>query len=1113
MKLLLTIALVFMMKGISIDHPLSKNLPKTAIMIRQLRKCASLFFSSCSLARKIVPVLFILLVNVVFAQGQTTVTGKVTNESGEGLPGATIKVKGSTTATQTEDDGSFTISVNNLNVTLEFSFVGHETKEVPLAGKSTVTVVLASGGSGGALSEVVVVGYGTQSREALTTAVTKLDTKVLENVPFPNVASAMQGALSGVRVQSTSGQPGAAPRVIVRGGTSINNPDGAAPLYIVDGIIRTNLNDLASDDIENLQVLKDAASTSIYGARGSNGVVIVTTKGGKAGKTRITYSFDHTTSKVGKMYELANATEYLELNRGSVVNEPAKTRAGSLQRLTLPMGYGTGNDLTNNTTFSLQYLTPENEYKLQEGWLSMPDPADPSKTIIFEDNDFQAMNYRTGLSQNHHVSVSGGTEKATFHAGIGYLDNVGTVITTGYKRLSFDLTGELKVRDNLKFFGKVLYSNSRQRNSAFSSAITFYRSAGLAPTGKMYFEDGTLAPGTNNGIGNPVYQMNTMMNRSSLDNLTIAVGGSWELLPGLSFDPQVSLFHTSNDGYSFQPAFWNGPVSYVTTRNASASNSRWRQYQADAVLSYRKTFSSSHNFDAKAGFSFFSRQQASLSASGRGASTDLIPTLNASGEPTAVTSSISDQIIAGYFGTINYNYQMKYLLSVNARYDGASNLGANYRWGVFPGVSAGWNMHNESFWSAMPKQLSSLKLRASYGVNGNISGLSDFQAQGAYAVGARYNGQAAIQNSVLPNADLKWEQSKTFDLGLDLGLLDNRISFLFDYFTRRTDNLITSLSLPRSTGFASILTNLGSLQNRGVEFEIGARILPATSALQWQASFNASKIKNKILELPNNGVDKNRVGGDLVWDDAAKDYVWKGGLQEGGRMGDMYTLRQEAIYTTDAEAAAGPIYSYIVGADKSQFGGDVRFYDADGNGTIDSRDQVYMGNSFPVWTGGFSNTLSYKGVSLYVRMDYTTGHTIFNYGKLFLDMNGYSDGNFTKEKYDQSWKQPGDVAAQSRYYWGGERVQRNNFFGVTDRGNSIFYQKGDFLCLREITLSYSVPSEFLKRFKISGLRFNVTGNNLHYFTGYDGLNPEEGGRDDGRYPMPKNYIISANISF
>lgn len=1052
-----------------------------------------------------------ILLSVVHVYAQTTVRGRVVNGTGEPLSGVSINLESGTAATSTNKDGVYEIQLPSGDGILVFSFIGMATQEISVSGKRTIDVVLEEGGKN--LDEVVVVGYGRQSRETLTTAISKVDNKVLENVPYSNAAAALQGSVSGVRVQSTSGQPGAAPRVIVRGGTSINNPNGAAPLYIIDGIVRTDMNNINSYDIESMQVLKDASSTAIYGARGSNGVVIITTKSGKAGGAQVSYSYDHTVSRVGKMYDLVSAREYLELNRGSAVNEPDKTRDGAIQRLTLPMGYGIGNDLTNNTAFTTQYLTPENEYKLNQGWQSMPDPADPSKTLIFQDNDFQALTYQTGISKNHHLSISGGGERANFHAAAGYLDNEGTVITTGYRRYNVDLNGQLEVNNKLTVFGRVNFSNASQKNSSFGTDVTFYRSAGLAPTAKVYFEDGSLAPGTNSAIGNPLYHMNTREDKNSVDNLTIALGGKWQIAPGLTFDPQLSMFSVNNDGYTFQPAFWNGPVSYVTTRNATATNTRWRQYQADAVFSYAKTFQSSHNLEAKAGFSYYARQNASLNANGRGASTDLIPTLNAAAEPTSISSSISDQVIVGYFGRVNYDYNQKYLLSVNARYDGASNLGLNYRWGIFPGVSLGWNVHKEEFWETVPDVVSRFKVRGSYGVNGNISGLSDFQAQGAYSVGARYNGNAAIQNSVLPNPDLKWEQSKTYDIGADLGIWNDRIGILFDYFARRTDNLITSLSLPLSTGFSSIMTNLGSLQNKGVEFEVTANLLSSTSPWHWNVSFNASKVTNKILRLPENGVENNRVGGDYVWNDKLQDYAWKGGLQEGGTVGDLYTIKQIGIYSTDEEAANAPIYTYIVGADKTQFGGDTKWLDSDGNGEIDGRDQVYVGNTYPKWTGGFSNSVSYKGVGLYLRMDYTTGHTIFNYGKLFLDMNGYSDGTFTRDKYENSWKQQGDETTQSRYYWGGERTQRNNFLGVSDRGNSIFYQRGDFLCVREVTLSYTFPQTLVNRIKLAGLRLNITGNNLYYFTKYDGLNPEEGGRDNGRYPMPKNFIFSANITF
>lgn len=1044
-------------------------------------------------------------------QQKKQISGLIRDVNNEPIIGANIiekNVPGN--GTVTDVDGRFTLSIEE-NATILVSYIGYLPQEISVAGKTYFEVILQEDTK--TLDEVVVIGYGSQSRETITTSVTKLDNKVLENVPYANAASALQGSVSGVRVQSISGQPGAAPRIIVRGGTSINNPNGAAPLYIIDGVIRPDMNNISSDDIESIQVLKDAASTAIYGARGSNGVVIITTKSGKTDQLRVNYSFDYTISKVGKLYDFVNARQYIELNRYGLAHRPDKFPAIDLNRLTLPMGYGTGNDLTNNTAFTLQYLTPENEHKLKEGWQSMPDPADPSKTLIFQDTDFQSLTYQTGLSNNHHIDVSGGSDKATLRVGVGYLSNEGTVITTEYNRLSFDINGEIKARENLSIYGGVRYSNSKQKNPSFGTDVTFYRSAGLAPTAKLKFEDGTLAPGTQSSIGNPLYHMNTLISNNSTDNLTLTMGANWRFLPGFSFDPQVSMYNVSSDSYSFQPGFWNGPLSYVTTRNASAGNNRWKQRQADAVFSYFTTVNTSHNIDSKLGFSYYDRQVSNLSANGRGASTDLIPTLNAVSEPTSISSSISDQVIIGYFGRLNYNYLQKYLLSLNFRYDGASNLGANYKWGFFPGISMGWNLHKENFWSTIPEDFSSLKVRGSYGVNGNISGLGDFQAQGAYSVGAKYNGNAAIQNSVLPNSDLKWEQSKTFDIGLDLGLYENRISFLFDYFVRHTDNLLTNLSLPRSTGFSSILTNLGSLENKGIELEISANMLPSTSTFQWDLSFNASRVSNKILSLPHNGIENNRIGGDYVWDSKLNDYAWKGGLQEGGRIGDMYSLKQIGIYSTDEEAATAPIYTYIVGANKTQYGGDTKWLDSDNNGVIDSKDQVYMGNTFPVWTGGFNNSFSYKNFNLYVRMDYAVGHTIFNYAKLFLDMNGYADGTFTLDKYNNSWKKQGDIAKYSRYYWGGERVQRNNFLGVTDRGNSVFYQRGDFLSLRELTLSYTVPTPFVEQLKLRNIRLNVTGNNLHYFTKYDGLNPEEGGRDNGHYPMPRNFIFSINVTF
>ncbi len=1053
------------------------------------------------------------------------VTGIVKSLQGEALVGVNVIVKGTMNGTVTDVNGRFSLNAPE-NATLVFSFVGFLKEEVTINNRTKLEITLKSDAK--SLDEIVVVGYGSQSRETVTTSVTKLDNKVLENIPYANAASAMQGTLSGVRVQSISGQPGAAPRVIVRGGTSINNPDGAAPLYIIDGIIRTNMNDINPDDIETLQVLKDAAATAIYGARGSNGVVILTTKGGKEGKTRITYGYDFTLSDVGKRLEMASARDYIQLGRLGIAATAQKIPA-AINRLILPNGMGTGNDLTNNTGFTPQYLSSTNQNKLNEGWQSMPDPIDPTKTIIYKETDYQDYLWQTGNSHNNNIGLSGGTDKATFNANLGYLSNQGIAITTGFTRLTFNLNGNLKVRDNLSVFGRALYTNSVSKQ-VYNVGQIFFTSIAAPKTSKYTFEDGTLAPGLGRGLGNPAYYLPNRDDQSGSENLALSTGGHWDILPGLAFDPQISLYRITDEARTFQPSFQNGagPANLNTTRAATVSNNKWFQTQADAVLTYNKLVGSAHNVETKVGFSYYGRKISTFNASGQGATTDLIPTLNASATYPLVSSTISDQIILGYFGRLNYDYKQRYLLTVNARYDGASNLGATNKWGFFPGVAVGWNIHQEDFWKGVPSVLTRLKLRGSYGVNGNISGLGDFQSQGEYGVSTttgqqRYGGIAGIQQITLPNADLQWERSKTLDVGADISLVNNRISFVFDYYRRVTDNLLTNLTLPQSTGFTTIFTNLASLENKGLEFELSAQVLPSSSAFQWTVAFNASKVRSKVLRLPDNRIENNRVGGLQVWDAASGAYIWvpaNGGLMEGSRLGDWYAFKALGVYATDEAAKSAPVDN-VIGANKTKYGGDVIWQDTDGNGLIDTRDKVYVGNAFPLWTGGLTNTFAYKNFNLLARLDYTTGHSTYNWARAYYDGNWQGDVNMTKEFAEKSWKKQGDVTDVPRYYWQ-DQTQQNLWRGNPNTGiNSNYVEKSDFICIREVTLSYNVPSRLLQKARLSNLRLNVTGNNLYYFTGYKGLNPEDGGYnsnagawgDRGRYPNPRNIIFGATVSF
>lgn len=1055
-------------------------------------------------------IIFLCLQTFAFAQG-VAVKGHITTDAGVPLPSVTVIEKGTTNGAISDLDGNYAITVKKGSV-LVFSMIGFTSNEKTVPGAGELNVVLVENVE--SLDEVVVVGYGSQSRATLTTSISKLDEKVLENVPFANAASSLQGALSGVRVQTVSGQPGATPRIILRGGTSINNPNGATPLYIIDGILRDNMSDLNSSDIESIQVLKDAAATAIYGSRASNGVVIVTTKTGKgAGKPKISYSMTAGVATLGKSYDMVSAEDYIYYGRLGIAATGEK-HPERLSRLNMPIGAGVGNNIENNTGFTTQYLQPGyNDHKLNEGWSSMVDPLDPSKTIIFKNTDWTDKLFRTAVTTNHHLSFSGSTEKANYDLSVGYLNSQGVAIKTGYERITAKMSGRYKIRDNFSVHGLVNYSSSSD-NTVYSTNQLFQRAIGLPPTAKFEFEDGTLAPGQNRSIGNPVYHLG----RKSLDNrdykLSLAIGADWEIAPKLTFSPFVSYFQEQVLNNAFQRSYNNNATQFNDSRNASADFRQNIKTQYEGVFTYSNVFKDDHTLNVKAGASNYSREYYSLDADGRGASTDLITTLNASAEPTKVSSAFTDLNIIGFFGRLTYDYKKKYLFSASIRTDGASNLGENNKWGIFPGISAGWNMHNEKFWEALPNAFSKFKLRTSYGVTGNLGDLSDFHAQGQYSVGSKYNGVAAVQNSRLANQDLKWEESATIGFGFDLGLFKNRVNVLFDYYNRETKNLLTNLALPQVSGFSSVLTNLGTLQNRGIEIEVDANIIESND-FTWNAGFNISHNENKILKLPENGNENNRIGGYLVADPKTGEDIWVGGLQEGQTIGDIYSYQVLGVYATTEEAYAGPTDQLVPGTDKRKVGGDNIFLDVNKDGTIDTKDRVYMGNAYPDWTGGFTNTFSYKNLSLTIRTDFALGHTIRNrqaatyMGQWQGDIGILSD-------VKNSWKQEGDETNVPRYYWADQLAQNNTYRnGGGDLAmNSDFHEKGDYLALREITLSYNMPKlSILKKAGISSLRVYGTASNLGYLTSYSGLLPEDGGWDNGRYPNPKSFLFGLNLSF
>ena len=513
--------------------------------------------------------------------------------------------------------------------------------------------------------------------------------------------------------------------------------------------------------------------------------------------------------------------------------------------------------------------------------------------------------------------------------------------------------------------------------------------------------------------------------------------------------------------------------------------------------------------------------------------------------PVSVFSNNTKLVLNSVFGRVNYDYKSRYFATASFRYDGASSLGPDQKYGFFPGLSVGWNAHEEKFWKVMPEVVSSFKIRGSYGVNGNLGTLGDFQAGGLYSGSANgfansYNGQSAIINSQIANPGLKWEQSKTINAGFDLGLQDNKIRVIGDFYNKLTSDLLTNLTLPSNSGFSTVLTNLGGLRSKGFELELNANVYNKNE-LKINVGANVSHNTNVIEKLPFNGNSNNRIGGTQIWDAASKSYQFVGGLQEGQKIGDFYAHKQLRILSTQAEADAYNLTTTDTYVTKTaagggnptgkKFAGDAVFLDADANGVIDSRDRTYMGNMFPKFVGGFNFDCNYKGFSLTVRTDYSLGATIYNEAR--ARFVGQFQGNYgLLAESLQSWQKEGDITDVPRYRWADQTNQNNLFRSEASgaayntnmfQGNSRYYESGDYLCIREITFSYTLPKSMVEKARLSNVRIYVTGSNLHYFTKYSGLSPEVQGIDGGSslalndagakgtYPVPKNFILGLNI--
>lgn len=1111
------------------------------------------------------------------AQGKR-ISGTVTSgEDNTPLSSVTVAVKGKAAGTQTNAAGQYTIDAEIGDV-LVFSYTGFEEQEATVGASAEVNVVMKIAVAG--LDEVVVVGYGTARRSKLTSSVTKLDGKILETGVRANPAQALAGTIAGVRVSTATGRPGALPTIILRGGT---NFDGTgSPLIVMDGQVRGSLSDINPEDIASMEVLKDASATAIYGARASNGVILITSKRGKSGSSSINLKAKHGYNFLNTPYDFLSAEDYIRWSRMGVVQAIINGTFGTVASNTAlsvvgPRATGnlykdpvTGAILDGNydtrAVWSLMRLNDINRELLNyPGWKTMKDAVptnaagnyDPNGTyadLIYRDfnyGDYGLHNKAT--LQDYNIGMNGGNERGGYYANIGYYDEGGLSLKTFYRRLNFSLNGDYRIKPWLKSESSMQYFRANWRDQSLQNGETNYwgRMLSAPPTMRGTNMNGELLLGRDASDGNPIVNIDKYKRSNQSDKFVLSQAFQVDILKQLYVRLNAIWMYDEEFGESFNKDFRTGIMSLTNPntgwnrdRASSAYFDRTIRQTYNAVLNYETKFLGRNNVHAMAGFEYYDAYNKGFNASGRLAPTDdfsdLGLTLNNATTQTRGTDSYHqrERIMSG-FGRINYDWDGRYLASFTVRRDGVSRLVGDNQYGTFPAVSAGWLIHRESFMENASSWLSYLKLRASWGRNGNIGiGTSNaiglYEVQGSYGSQTPYNGTIGFLQSGIALPKLRWEKTTTREAGIEFGILRNKINGSITYYDRLTEDKLANVVLPTSSGISSIRTNNGSMKNTGLELELGYKIIQR-SDLKWEVSANAAWNKNKVLKLPFNGNERNRQGGEQIYDPKTGRVIWVGGFQEGQEWGEVFGFVADGIIRTQKDldeynkidlaaaqayqnggAGKGVASQTLIsqrGLNSSGFNfiatqlGDMKWKDLDNNDTIDYRDRVSLGRVLPRWTGGFNTSVSWKGFTLFARLDFALGHIQQDFMQMWSLTMAQGEFNATEIVKD-TWTPDNPNAKYPRYSWA-DQLNTKNF----DRPSSMFWVNSGYLAFREVTLSYQLPARILKKAGISGLTVSATGQNLGYIANSLINLPERTGSQNSAYTIPTQVVFGVNLSF
>lgn len=1005
------------------------------------------------------------------------VTGRIlAGDTNSPLPGANVTVKGTSRGTTTDADGRFTLNVPDAGGTLVISSVGYLSQELVLSSQTTIELTLTADTR--ALSEVVVVGYGTAQQRDVTSAITSLKSKDLQNQPVTSPDALLQGKAAGVQVVQNSGTPAGEIFVRIRGTASLLGE--TRPLYVVDGVPLNNfggtvldaggqrqsaLADINPNDIESIDILKDAAAAAIYGARGSNGVVLITTKRGKSGKARFNFDAYTGVQNVTKQLDLLSGDQFVELLRESLTNR------GRNPLTEVPFNQVQPNGINTN---------------------------------------YQDEIFRSAPISNYNLSVAGGNERVSTFASLGYFRQQGTIIGQDYKRYNLRVNLDYQATDKLKIGTSTLLSNALQNRVAndFSGFSILANALTRNPGLPVRNADGTYSVDPLNNE-NPVLLANEILAQSTQKRVITNLYAEYAILKNLTFRTTFGIDNLDDRQERYVP-------SYVLARNgraeALAVDSDQFTWLSDNTLTYRQQFGN-HTISVLGGFGFQKSLSNFLQAGGQTAGSNIIRTI-AIADPYIPIHNISEWALVSYFGRAGYNYKDKYLADASFRIDGSSRFGANKRYGVFPALSVGWRISEEAFLKGN-RVVNDLKLRAGYGATGNQEGLGgDYPALALYGTGRNYDGNPGISQANIPNPDLGWESTSAANVGLDLSLYNSRVSVSAEAYLKRTTDLIFERQLPLTSGFNGIgNANIGAMENRGLEFTLNTRNL--TGAFKWTTNFNISFNRNKITSLPNNG----RLGSDFIFK-LPDTYGVEGPYsiyRIGQSVGNFYGYRFLGVYATDADVprVTDPENKITDLFERGVRGGEVAYQDVNNDGFISrADDRMLIGNALPKHIGGITNTFSYKGLELSIVANWSYGNSIYNMTRGVLT-GMIEDLNQSTEVLTR-WRKQGDVTLVPKALFGSSSLSGAAPTDVSSR----YLEDGSFLRFRNITLSYNLPSSLMNRIRITNARVYVSGQNLITLTNYTGFDPESQNTGGGRIPslgvdyltQPQARVVTVGLS-